>query len=188
MAISDITQSILDQAKAEVEKIKTDWESKIQDIKSENQNHLNTRKDELAASYVKKKEQALDKAKSMALLEWKNKVLKAKHGLMDGIFDWAKKKVLWMQQDKYVALLVKLLSSINEDSWELVAWSGESSILNQAVQMANKSFRIAKEWSFKWWFKLSTKISDYDFTIDNLFKDLKKQKELELSNKLFATS
>lgn len=186
MSVVNIVKSILQKAKKDTDEINNKWKIELEEIKKRNNEILSQRKKELNTSYEQKKSAILEKAKSMAVLEWKNQVLKAKHNLIEKVFVLWRSKIASLPKDQYQSILVKLLMKINENTWELTAWKWETAMLNEAVKFAKKWFKIVWEWDFKWWFKLVTEFADYDFSFDNLFANLKKDKELEIANRLFA--
>ena len=185
MWVTNIVEYILNQANKKSQELKESWEKSLRELKIKNEQILIKRWWELKQFYNDKKKKAIDKAKSMAILEWKNKVLKIKHELLDTIFLWTTNKILSLPDNKYLDILVKLLSSINEKTWELISGKWESNILKEAVSLAKKSFTVSKQWDFKGWFILITPTSDYDYSLDNILNDIRKDKELEISSRLF---
>ncbi len=185
MSVTNIVEYILNQANKKAQELKDSWEKSLKELKLKNEQILIKKWGQLQEFYKNKKMKAIDKAKSMAVMEWKNKVLKAKHELLDAIFTWTKNKIISLPDDKYVDILSKLLAKIKENSWELISWKWEKNVLQQAISKAKKSFTISKEWDFRGGFILSTKASDYDFSLDNIFKNIRKEKELEISSRLF---
>lgn len=186
MSVIDIVESIQAKAKIKQEEVLSNWKIDIAKINSNNDEVISQRSKELTNSYEAFKVTVLEKSKSIAILEWKNKVLKSKHNLIDKIFRLWKEKALYSMGSKYQNMLVRLLMWIKEDSWEIIAWKWHKATINEAVQLAKKWFKITWEWDFVWWFKLSTSVVDYDFSFDNLFNNLKKEKEFEIANRLFT--
>ena len=185
MSVWNIVDHIIEQAEKQAEKVREEWKAEIDKIKQINEETLLENWLSLKKRFENKKKWALDKAKSMAILEWKNKVLKSKHNLINNIFSLAKENILNLPHGQYLDILVKLLKNIKDETWELIPWKWEKEILTEANNVSKKSFTIKWEWKFKWWFRLITKISDYDFSFDNIFNEIKKEKWLEISNKLF---
>ena len=185
MSVTNIVDSILEEANAKAEEIAKECEAEIAKIDSEQSVLINNKEEEQSSLYEGKIKSALDKAESMATLEWKNKLLKAKREILNWVFNKAKQKLASLPGDKYEQILTSLLWKINEDSWNLTAAKWESSLLAWIVSKWSKNFSIAWEWDFQWWFRLQTKITDYDYSFDNLFDALKKEKEFEIANKIF---
>ena len=185
MSLNDILNQIEAEYKAELEQIKAEADTKVAEIKEQNLKNLAKKEVELLKLKENEKAKMLEKSSSKWALDWKEKILQAKHKVINKLFNEVKTQVLQSNKKDYQTLLTKLLMKVSEDSAEIISAKWQTQMLNEAIQMANKKFKISWEGNFKWGCKIITTSAEYDFTLESLIAKFRKDKELEISKKLF---
>lgn len=184
MSLTDILEKISNDYKLEAEKLKEELKISREEIQGKNSEVLKSKKEELKAFYKNKEEKTLEKAASQWTLDWKDELLRAKHKKLVDLFSSVRWKVINSNKTKEV--LVAILKKVEETEGSVVPFKGWAKLVKEALWESGKKFELAEEWNFKWWIKVITKICEYDFSIDYLIEKFRKNRELEISEKLFS--
>lgn len=185
MSLNDIIAQITNDYKTESQNLKNELKIQLEDKKSENNKILSDKKDELQKQNNKNSEATIKKAAANWILDWKGEVLKAKHEKIDELYSSSKWKIVksWKESKD---IYLKLLKTVSEDKWTIIYSKWNIWIIKEALADSWKTFSVDSEWEFKWWFKVITENSEYDFTLDSLMDRYKKSNDLNISKKLFS--
>ena len=125
MSLQDILQKIIDEAKTESNRIKSELESEKATLLAESEK---TQKEEKDALSIKKKaslEKIETKIDSMARREVKQKMLQARHDIVTEAMSTFAKHLKNLSDDKYGEILKKLFSNITEKEGTILAPSAK---------------------------------------------------------------
>jgi len=184
MSLNDIITKIENDYKAEADQLKEGLRIQLEEKSLKDNDILSKRKSELQKENQKRTQATIEKARANWVLDWKAEVLKSKHEKLQTLFNSVKWKIVksWKESKD---IYVKLLKTITETSWEIVVSKWNSLAIKEALSESWKNFSVSWEWDFKWWFKVVTENSEYNFTLDSLMDKYVKDNELQISSKLF---
>ena len=183
MALKDIINTILSDAKKKAERIKEEAQGKIKEIDKESKVKAREEKEKVLAEAKKEEERIQDTARYEAKLLYRNELLAKKQELISRVFDQALDKLAKQPEDEYSELLVSLLKQAPtlKGKVEVLPARGKEKITGEAIKKAKKDFVLSDQVvEAKGGFVLKSP----DIEIDNTFKALLKEKREELETKI----
>src|SRR3989339_591286 len=188
MSLTDITNKILSDANKKAENIIGDGQKELDKILAEkNQqivNAIQIIKDRSKERALKIQEQTEFKERMLK----KNILLTVKQELIDQVFETAKEKLLKLNDEEFINLMVKMLQSTDmvEDA-EIITSSSKKDLIKKAIQKAGLSYKISDKNLPKGedGFILSSKIVEVNNTIENYINTSKKEFSVVIAKRLF---
>lgn len=187
MALSDITQKILEDAKSEAESIVLDAKNEAEEIKAQAQNTIeeNNKRIEEEAS---KKELIMErKTKTLIETERKSIILDEKRRVLDKVFADAVGKMASMPKEKAEEIMLGFFTKIQDDEGIVYPAKNQAAVVSSAMKKANKSFTMGEErQDVQGGFVFIGKTTEADFSFDSIVaKEIKPKLELEIAKFLF---
>jgi V/A-type H+-transporting ATPase subunit E len=188
MALSDITQKILDDAKKDakelllrtkkdVSRIEKDTKVKIEDLKQEQKQQL-----ESIFAQAKQERISLYKQKIKNLIDGK------KRALLDGVFNKALDQMSSISKKDHEAYVKKSLGNVPKGLQDVTVWVGEQheKYLRPLIenQLKNVSVQVSPDVQIGCIVQGSD--FEFDMTFENQLQSKKKELEVEVASILFA--
>jgi len=195
--IARIKETILEEAKQEKEKIINEAKTQAKEIEARYKSQV----DQILGSILEKAKKAAEEKKrriiSMAELENRKGLLKAKQEIIDEVFEKAKKKLKALPDEQYRNLIADMLmrSTVTGNEEVIISESDRQRITPEFIQEINKKLKdIGKEGNLRisdvsrdmiGGFILKSKDVEINSTFDSLIKMEREELETEIAKILF---
>jgi vacuolar-type H+-ATPase subunit E/Vma4 len=143
MALDDIIQSILAEAKQEAAKIKQQGIAEIEALKKEYRSKTESEEKRILASAEKEANKKTEQAKFLALSQKKAALLTKKQERLDQVYQLAEKRLSQLPQTDYEKLLVSLIKKLNENHGEIVPVEGKEVLTKEALKKSGKPYQLS---------------------------------------------
>jgi len=144
MAVENLIERIVRDAKNEADEILSEARSKAEAIISEAEQEGKKRYEEIVAEAKRKAEDEKKRRITLAGLESRNAILKEKGTLTDEVFSRALGKIIALPKEKYLEALVKmLLSYAPEGDSEVILCERDREIGRELIERANRELSSA---------------------------------------------
>lgn len=186
MSLNDLIAKIKNDYKLEAEKLEKELKIKLEEENEKNEKILSDKKDEIRKINKVKEQLIIEKAKESWIIDWEQELLKAKEGKIDELFSSIKWKIVksWKESKE---VYLKLLKTITESEWEVIAPKLNTKAIEEAISESWKRFSITWKWEFKWWFIVKTQVKEYDFSLDVLMEKYIRENEEKIWLRLFLS-
>lgn len=190
MALSDILQKIIEEAKNRAKKIEKESKEEIKKIEKESAELIKQKEDEIDSNLEKKKEDIDRKMETLAKMEERNQLLSEKQDTINKVFSKAQEKLRQVEENKYKEILIKLFKKLPKiEKGEIIAAKDKKHITEQAIKDSGLSYEVSSEGDFLGGFIFSTKTIEVNSVFENiLLKDLKPKIEPKIAHILFQES
>lgn len=188
MALADIVQKILDEAKHQAAQIKSAGEKELAEYKAQVTKEVATQEEELTKKMEQKKKDIDRKMNTMMKMEKRNRILKVKQEMITQVFEKAVEKLAKLSDSEYEKLLTNLAQAANIDSYEsgsITPAAGKKSVTAQVMGKVNSKLSVGDEGGFQAGFVFTSKKIEIDSTVDGILRDLKAEIEPEVADILF---
>ncbi len=187
MALEDIKKSILANAEAEAEKIEADGQAKVIEIKNNWQNKIEQKKLEIINSAKRKAAQKIQQTQFKLQSKAQSEILKEKHLIIDKIYKTALKKISELSDDRYTALMEKLIKILPDGNGKLLSAKNKENLLKKALKNSGKRYEInTNSIPEAGGFKFQSEQIEINNTFPALINNSKEQTVLEVSRLLFS--
>jgi vacuolar-type H+-ATPase subunit E/Vma4 len=186
MALQDILEKIKKEAAEAAKKLDEAHKNKLKKLEEEYEAMKKDAAKDMDAKVEFNSKKIIEKAETLAKMEAKNELLKAKRKIIDTAFTESIEKLV--SSGKYEAMVEKLLKKSElEGEAEVVPAKGKEDATKAALKASGKSFKLAeKSANIKGGFLLRTAKVEMDNSFESIVgKELKDELELEVSKVLF---
>lgn len=188
MALDNILSTIEEETKRQVEAVEQDGLKQKENLQKTLDIDLEEKKQEL----IKHVEYQAAKKVSQANWEMSSQIrtalLKKKQQLLNKVFEDALSELANLSDDKYVALLVRLLNELPDldDSAKIVPAKNKERLTLQAINKAGSNLSVKQESVNKYGgFLVETKDMTIDMTFESLIRSYQSDHETDVAAKLF---
>jgi len=186
MALDDIKQAILDEAKKEASKIENEGEKKISEVTNQWQDKLEEKKAEILSEAKLKATKKLQQASFEIKAQSQTEALKAKQKVIDKTYKQVLDKLSNLDEKEYVDLIVKLIKVLPDPEGEIISAKGKFTELKKAIEKSGKEYNVGHDGvSGGGGFIFKSQSIDIDNTFSTLVNNLKEETSLEVSKILF---
>ncbi|MEX0672911.1 MAG: V-type ATP synthase subunit E family protein [Candidatus Paceibacterota bacterium] len=188
MALNDITQKILDDARTHVTEIEKETIEEVAVIENENKK----RKDQIKLEHDSRVEREAKHQRKQVISHSeqakKRAVETTKRQHIDSVFADTHQKMIDLDGEKYQKMITSLLQELPENvQGTLHAPSTRMAETKEALQSAGKGdLDIAEDSSLDGGFRISGKTADYDYSFARLIEDARDAHELTIASTLFG--
>ncbi|MBU1148482.1 hypothetical protein KKI23_00145 [Patescibacteria group bacterium] len=187
MALDDIIQSILAEAKQEADKVKQQGISDLKALKKDYQEKAGQEEKRLLESAQKEADRNVAQAQFLAISRKKAGLLTKKQEILDQVYKQALAKLSELPEVDYKKLVASLISQLQETEGEVVSVKGKESLTKQALSQSGKPYQLATETvSGKGGFVFKTKTMQIDNRFAVLIDHVRQDTEMEVSKILFS--
>lgn len=195
--IAKIKETILEEAKQEKEKIINEAKTQAKDIEAKYENQASQLLDSILEKARKAAEEKKRRIISMAELENRKALLKAKQEIIDEVFERAKEKIKALPDEQYQDLIADMLmkSIITGNEEIIISESDRQRITPEFIQEINKRLKdMGKQGNLRisdasrdmiGGFILKSKDVEINSTFDSLIKMEREELETEIAKILF---
>lgn len=188
MALADILEEIKKEADEKLKTLEKEHADKIKGLDTQFDEKKKTAESEMDEQVTENSRKILNKMTTHAKMEAKNKLMREKRELMEGVFKEALDQLV--NSDNYKEILVSLLkhSNIKGDDIIVCPAKGKEDVTKAAISAAGKDYKLSeKPLNIKGGFVLTTDKIEIDNSFESiLYKQLKDDLELEVAEKLFS--
>ena len=186
MALSDILQKILEEAKKEIEQTEKESAEKIKVLEKEYQKKEFEKEQEIKESMIKKKNEVDKKMETLVKMEERNEMLVMKQSVLDKVFEKALEKLVSLQDAEYKKVLICFLEKLSkEDEGTIIAAKDRKPITESALHDTGHTLKVREEGNFKGGFVYQSEKIEINSTFENVLKNLKPEIEPEVAEMLF---
>ncbi|MFH1598379.1 MAG: V-type ATP synthase subunit E family protein [Patescibacteria group bacterium] len=187
MALDDIIQSILAEAKKEADKVKQQGVTDIEALKKEFKEKANEEEKRILDSAQKEADRATTQAQFLAISQKKAGLLTKKQEILDKVYKQALEKLAKLDPASYQKLVASLLKKLDEPQGEVVPVKGKESLTKEALNKSGKPYQLSTETiSGKGGFVFKTKTMQIDNRFAVLIDHVRQDTEMEVSKILFS--
>lgn len=188
----ELTDRILNEARAKADEIISAAEKKREDTLREAQSVLDKKRDEVLAACDEECKQIVSRRVMLAKLDANKSVLSAKQELINEVFDKAAWEIVHLSDNVYRDFVSSLVKEYAEDGDEIIISQNDRKRLdaewfNSVAMACGKKIRLSEEThSSLGGVILRGKTYDKNLTVAALTEEVKKDAEPEIAAKLFG--
>jgi len=188
MALSDILEEIKKETESKMDALQKEHDKKLKAIDEEFTTKTKEAEEEMDEQVKANSAKVLNKMTTHAKMEAKNKLLKEKRELLEGIFEAALEQLI--KSDNYKEMITHLLkhSKLHGEDIEVLPAHGKEEVTRAALSESGSQYRMAeKSADIKGGFILKSKKIEIDNSFESILnQQLKSDLELEIAKSLFA--
>ncbi len=188
MALADILEEIKKEADGKLKTLEKEHADKLKGLDTQFDEKKKTAEAEMDEQVAENSKKILNKMTTHAKMEAKNKLMREKRELMEGIFEEALDQLV--NSSNYQEILVSLLkhSKIGDGDVTVCPAKGKEAETKAAIHAAGKDYKLSdKPLNIKGGFVLTTDKIEIDNSFESiLYKQLKDDLELEVAQSLFS--
>lgn len=189
MAITDITQKILEEARKKADEIRAEAQQAAKEYEDLKTKEFKEQEAALVEKEKLTKEDIERKMKSMVSMEERNKVLKAKQDLIQDIFAQAIDQLCAADDKDYQRVIEELAKHSdlgNFESGSIISAKGKKSITEKVISSVNSKLQVSEEGDFKGGFIFQSDNIQIDNTFSGVMeRNVKPAIENEVAQILF---
>jgi len=187
MALDDIIQSILAEAKQEADKIKQGGIAEIEELKKNLAKTAEEEEKRILASAQKEADRQVEQARFLAVSQEKAGLLSKKQEILDQVYQQALAKLAQFDQAAYQKLVASLINQLEEPQGEILSVEGKENLTKQALAQTGKPYQLSNETvSGKGGFIFRTDTMEIDNRFAVLIDQVRETTEMEVSQILFS--
>ncbi len=187
MALDDIIQSILAEARKEADKVKQQGIAEIEGLKKDFQAQAQEEEQRILNSVQREADRAVAQAQFLAVSQKKAGLLTKKQEILDQVYSRALDKLAKLPEADYQKLVSSLLKKLEEPQGEVVPVKGKESLTKSALSKSGKPYQLATSTvSGKGGFVFKTKTMEIDNRFAVLIDHVRQDTEMEVSKILFS--
>lgn len=186
MAFNDIKKTILNEAKINATKVIDDSKIQANQIESNWQDKISTRKKEIINIANNRIQQKICQAQFKTQIDMQDNILNKKNEIINQVFNSILEKLSTLSDNQYTALMQKYIEQLSDTQGVLMTNKNKKSLLEQAVKKSGKNISISNQTinSSGGFIFQSDKI-DINYTFESLIDELKHQHALTVAQMLF---
>ena len=187
MALDDIIQSILAEAKKEADRVKQQGMADIEELGKEFQTKAEEEEQRILELAQKEADRNVAQAQFLAVSQKKAGLLTKKQEILDQVYGRALAKLSELPEADYKKLVASLIGQLEEADGEIVPVKGKESLTKEALSKSGQPFRLSTESvSGKGGFVFKTKTMQIDNRFAVLVDHIRQDTEMEVSKILFS--
>lgn len=145
MALDNIKNAILEEAKKIADEQKKEGDEKIEIIKKKWQEKIEEKKKNIITDTNRKTNQKIQQAQFKTQSETQFLILDQKKKIIEKVFDLALEKLSNFDETKIENLLIKLISQLPSDGGKLIPVSGWENRLKKALLKSGRKYEISSK-------------------------------------------
>ena len=187
MALDDIIQSILAEAKKEADKVKQQGTADIAAITKEFAAKTKEEEQRILEAAQKEADRCVAQAQFLAISQKKAGLLTKKQEILDKVYKQALEKLAKLEGADYQKLVASLIKKLDEPQGEVIPVKGKESLTRAALSKSGKPYQLSRETvSGKGGFVFKTKTMQIDNRFAVLIDHVRQDTEMEVSKILFS--
>jgi len=187
MALDDIIQSILTEAKEEADKVKQQGIVDIEELKKDFAKRTEEEEKRILDQAQKAADRKVEQARFLAISQKKANLLSKKQEILDKVYGQALEQLSKLPVADYQKLVTSLIKQLEEKDGEILSVKGKESETKQALSHSGKPYQLATEIvDGKGGFIFRTKTMEIDNRFAVLIDQVRETTEMEVSKILFS--
>lgn len=189
MSLTDITNKILSDAKEKAEEITQESQKELDRVLAEKNQKIVQVIQDIKVHGKEKAIKIQEQTDFRERMVEKNADLSLKQELINQVFEDAKEKLMNLDDEQFVELMVKMLNASDKvENAEVITSKEKEDLIKKALKKGGLSYKISEKKLKKGQegFILSSDIIEIDNTIDNYINNSKKEFSVEVAKRLFS--
>lgn len=168
MTVTNIIEKILQNAQVKAGQVAKDTQQDIELLKVEIQEEYQAKKEKLEKSTSEKIARATKKARVLAQMEGRNKLLAKKREIIEEVLQETLRKLSSLSAKDYEQLLAQMMKGIAFEDGTVYPAEGKENSTKGAVKLAGKSFKVGASKKIAGGFLFESEIADVDASFETL--------------------
>ncbi len=186
MALDDIRNSILEEARKNADNYYSEGLKKVEAVKNEWIEKIENRKNELMKSAEKKINQKIQQVQFRNQTKHNAQVIQEKYAKIDKVYDLAMQQLVSQSTEEQLSFLIKIINKLPDGEGEIIPSDSSKDLLRKAIEKSNKSLLISdNSFESKGGFIYKSKQIEMNYSFENIIHELRQQTETEVIQKLF---
>jgi len=187
MALDDIIQSILAEAKQGADKVKKQGIADIEALKKEFKEKANEEEKRILDSAQREADRSVAQAQFLAISRKKAGLLTKKQEILDKVYQQALEKLAKLPEADYQKLVASLIKKLDEPQGEVLPVKSKESLTKEALSKSGQPYQLSTETvSGAGGFVFRTKTMEIDNRFAVLIDQVRENTEMEVSKILFS--
>lgn len=186
MTVNNIIEKILQNAQLKAEQVEKDSQHDIDQMKVEIFEEYTARKEKLEKTTTDKIARAVKKARVLAQMEGRNKLLAKKREIIEEVFQETLRKLSSLSAKDYEQLLAQMMKGIQLEEGTVYPSEGKENSTKGAIKLAGKSFKVGASKKIAGGFLFESETADVDASFETLiYNVLKNDLEHKIATQIF---
>ncbi|MBU1164308.1 hypothetical protein KKA15_01965 [Patescibacteria group bacterium] len=187
MALDDIKKAILDEAKREAEKAKTEGKKEVDKVIKRWSDRVEEKVQDIIITANKKADQKIQQAQLKIKASNQTEILKKKQKIINTIYDQVLGKLKNLSEKEYISLMQKLISKLPDVGGEIISVKGKTKQLEKVLIAAGREYHVSEDTvSGTGGFIFKSEKVDINSTFEALVENLRASSEVEVAKILFT--